>query len=181
MNSILDREILQHRIRRAARRHLPEAAPDYFRLLVGTFVGFGIVALVLRRFTSVDPIWVLIGVALAYSLRSVYYKRRLAADPTYTLPKCGCGGVNDRTEIVLRSTYNSLLGVSNAVLGVILYVALLISVLLRLHGVAAAFAAVAVIGSAYLGYVMVVRIGALCPTCVMIAGLNLLILWQLLA
>jgi uncharacterized membrane protein len=158
------------------------AAPDYFRLLVGTVVGFGILALVLRRFTNVDPLWALIGVVLAYSLRSAYYKRKLAADPTYTLPKCGCaGGVNDHTEIVLRSRYSSLFGISNAVLGVILYTALLVSVLLHLHGVATALAVVAVIGSAYLGYVMVVRIGALCPTCVTIAGVSLLILWQLLA
>jgi uncharacterized membrane protein len=182
VSSSLDREILQHRIQRAARRHLPAAAPDYFRMLVGAVVGFGIVALVLRRFTSVDPLWVLIGVALAYSLRSAYYKRKLAADPGYMLPKCGCGGmVNDRTEIVLRSTYSSMLGVSNAAAGAFLYVALFVSVLLHLRGVATGFAALAVVGSAYLGYVMVVRISALCPTCVTIAGLNLLILWQLLA
>jgi len=182
VSSTLDRELLQHRIRRAARSHLPAAAPDYFRLLVGAVVGFGIVAIVLRRFTSVDPLWVLIGVALAYSLRSAYYKRKLAADPTYALPKCGChGSVNDRTEIVLRSTYSSTLGVSNSALGAILYVALLSCVLLHLHGLATAFVVVAVVGSAYLGYVMVVRLGAICPTCVTIAGLNLLILWQLLA
>jgi hypothetical protein len=41
-------------------------------------------------------------------------------------------------------------------------------------------AVAAVVASAYLGYLMVVRIGALCPTCVTIAGLNLLIVWQLL-
>ena len=182
MSSTLDREMLQHRIRRAARRRLPAVAPDYFRLLVGTIVGFGIVALVLRRFTTVNPLWVLVGVALVYSLRSTYYKRKLATDPNYTVPKCGCGGVvNDRTEIVLRSPYSTLFGVSNAMLGVILYVALLVSLLLGLHGVATALAVVAVLGSAYLGYVMVVRIAALCPTCVTIAGLNLLIIWQLLA
>src|SRR5581483_5913823 len=138
--------------------------------------------------------------------------------------KCGChGSVNDRTEIVLRSTYSSTLGVSNSALGAILYVALLSCVLLHLHGLATAFVVVAVVGSAYLGYVMVVRLcailyvallscvllhlhglatafvvvafvgisylgyvmvvrlGAICPTCVTIAGLNLLILWQLLA
>jgi hypothetical protein len=36
------------------------------------------------------------------------------------------------------------------------------------------------LGSAYLGHAMVMRIGAFCPTCVTIAGLNLLMLWQLL-
>ena len=182
MSSTLDRDLLQHRIRRAARRRLPPIAPDYFRLLVGTIVGFGIAALLLRRFTTVNPLWVLVGVALAYSSRSAYYSRKLAADPNYTLPKCGCGGVvNDRTEIVLRSPYSTSLGISNSLLGVIVYVALLVSLLLGLHEMATALAAVAVLGSTYLGYVMVVRIAALCPTCVTIAGLNLLIIWQQLA
>jgi uncharacterized membrane protein len=42
-----------------------------------------------------------------------------------------------------------------------------------------ALAVVGVLGSVYLGYVMVVRIAGLCPTCITIAALNVLILAQL--
>ena len=189
MNSIADRiqdrelkrRMLQNRVRRAIRLNLPELLPDYLKMLLGTVVGFGIVTFLLRRFTDVDPLWVLAGVALAYSLRAGYYKLKLAADPGYTIPKCGCAGaVNDRTEVVLQSTYSKLLGVPNAVLGATLYIALLVAVHMQQHSAATALALVALIGSAYLGYAMVVKIAALCPTCVTIAGLNLLILWQLL-
>jgi hypothetical protein len=66
------------------------------------------------------------------------------------------------------------------VLGSAFYVALAILIHLN-HGAAAtALGAVAVLLSAYLGYVMVVRIASLCPNCVNVAALNVLILWQLL-
>lgn len=177
----LRRRIQQARVRRAIKLHLPELLPEYLKMLFGTVVGFGIVAILLRRFTDVDPLWVLAGVALAYSVRAGYYKLKLAVDPDFTVPKCGCAGaVNDRTEVVLQSTYSALLGVPNAALGAALYVALLVAVQLQQHTAAVALAFVAVIASTYLGYAMVVRLAALCPTCVTIAGLNLLIIWQLL-
>jgi uncharacterized membrane protein len=177
----LQRRILEARVRRALRLYLPDLLPEYLKMLLGAVVGFGIVTLLLRRFTAVDPLWVLAGVALAYSLRAGYYKLKLTVDPAFTVPKCGCAGaVNDRTEIVLRSTYSSLFGVPNALLGAALYIGLLVALHLQQHTAATALALVAVIGSAYLGYTMVVRLAALCPTCVTIAGLNVLILWQLL-
>ena len=185
MSSIADRirerereRLLRHA---AIRRRLPALLPEYAKMAFGTVVGFGIVAVLLRRFTDVEPLWVLGGVALTYSLRAAYYKARLAADPDFAVSKCGCAGaVHDRTEVVLRSAYSTLLGVPNAILGSLLYAALLLAVGLGWHGVAVALAAAATLGSAYLGYAMVVRIEALCPTCVTIAGLNLLIVWQLL-
>jgi uncharacterized membrane protein len=168
-------------LRAAIRSRIPALAPEYAKMVVGTVVGFGIVTLLLRRFTHVEPLWILGGVALTYSLRAAYYKLKLATDPSFTVPKCGCAGaVNDRTEVVLRSTYSMLLGVPNAVLGSLLYAALLVTVQLGQHAAATALAVVALLGSAYLGHAMVVRIGALCPMCVTIAGLNLLMVWQLL-
>jgi uncharacterized membrane protein len=161
------------------RRRLPALLPDYAELLTGTVIGFGIVTILLDRFTSVDPMWVLGSVALLYSARSAYYERRLAADPGFALPKCGCGGrVNDRTEAVLGSRYARVLGIPVAALGAALYIALLVCVGLGANAPAAGLAAFAVGTSAFLGYAMVVRIGALCPACVTIAGLNLLLLWQ---
>jgi uncharacterized membrane protein len=185
MSSIADRirehEHRQFVLRAAIRRRLPALLPDYAKMLAGTVVGFGIVTLLLRRFTDVDPLWILGGVALTYSLRAAYYKLKLATDPDFTVPKCGCAGAaNDRTELVLRSTYSTFLGVPNALLGSLLYAALLATLQLGQHAAATALAVAALLGSAYLGHAMVVRIGALCPTCVTIAGLNLLMLWQLL-
>ncbi len=178
---IREHERRQLLLRAAIRRRLPALVPDYAKMLVGTVVGFGILTLLLRRFTDVDPLWILGGVALTYSLRAAYYKVKLATDPDFTVPKCGCAGAaNDRTELVLRSTYSTLLGVPNALLGSLLYAALLVTVQLGQHGAATTLAVAALLGSAYLGHAMVVRIGALCPTCVTIAGLNLLMLWQLL-
>ncbi len=185
MSSIADR-IREHErgqllLRASIRRRLPALLPDYTKMLVGTIVGFGIVTFLLRRFTDVDPLWILGGVALTYSLRAAYYKVKLAIDPNFTVPKCGCAGAaNDRTEVVLRSKYSTLLGLPNALLGSLLYTALLVAVWLGQHDTATALALAAVLGSAYLGHAMVVRIGALCPICVTIAGLNLLMLWRLL-
>jgi uncharacterized membrane protein len=176
-----ERLILRSRVRRAIRLHLPALLTDYVKMLFGTIVGFGIVTFLLHRYTDVDPLWVLGGVALLYSLRAVYYEVKLATDPAFTVPKCGCArAADDRTEVVLRSAYSRLLGVPNAAIGSALYIALLVAVQLEHDHAATALAFVAVAGSAYLGYAMVVRIGALCSTCVTIAGLNLLILWQLL-
>jgi uncharacterized membrane protein len=185
VNSIAEREreqlILRIRVRRAIRRHFPPLLPDYLQMLFGTIIGFGIVTFLLQRYTDVEPLWVLCGVALMYSLRASYYEVKLAIDPDFTVPKCGCArAVDDRTEVVLRSAYSRMLGVPNAAIGSALYVALLVTVQLAHHDAATALAAAAVAGSAYLGHAMVARIGALCPACVTIAGLNLLILWQLL-
>jgi len=174
-----ERELRRRLLGVRLRRHLPTLIPDYAELLTGTVVGFGIVTILLDRFTSVEPLWVLGAVALLYSLRSAYYEQKLATDPDFVLPNCGCAGrVNDRTEAVLGSRYSRVLGVPVAALGAALYVALLACVGLGAHGAATGLAAFAVGTSAYLGYAMVVRIGALCPACVTVAGLNLLILWQ---
>ncbi len=180
-DQIREHERRRFQVRAAVRSRVPALAPEYGRMVVGTVVGFGIVTLLVRRFTDVDPLWILGGVALMHSLRAAYYKVKLATDPTFTVPKCGCAGAaNDRTEVVLRSTHSSFLGVSNAALGSLLYAVLLVCVGLGQHAAATALAVAALLGSAYLGHAMVVRIGALCPTCVTIAGLNVVMVWQLL-
>jgi uncharacterized membrane protein len=180
-DQIRENERRQFAIRAAIRRRVPALANEYAKMIVGTVVGYGIVAFLVRRFTDVDPLWILGGAALTYSLRAAYYKVKLATDPSFTVPKCGCAGAaNDRTEVVLRSTYSSLLGVPNAVLGSLLYAVLLATVGLEQHAAATALAVAALFGSAYLGHAMVMRIGALCPTCVTIAGLNVVMVWQLL-
>jgi uncharacterized membrane protein len=184
--SILDDRIREHErtqydLRAAIRRRVPALLPEYARMVVATVVGFGIITFLVRRFTDVEPLWIVGGVALLHSLRAAYYKVKLATDPGFKVPNCGCAGAaNDRTEVVLRSTYSSILGVPNAVLGSLLYTALLVAGGLGQHAVATALALAALAGSAYLGHAMVARIGALCATCVTIAGLNVVMVWQLL-
>jgi uncharacterized membrane protein len=63
--------------------------------------------------------------------------------------------------------------------GLVLYTTLLVLLSLQHRAAAEALAVVGVLVSVYLGYSMVVRIRALCPTCVSIAALNVLILVQL--
>jgi uncharacterized membrane protein len=130
---------------------------------------------------GVRPLYAYAGFGLLYSLQATYYKYKLSIDPSYTIPRCRCGGQQyDDTEVVLRSKESALLKVPNSVLGSTFYVALAILIHLNRGAAATALGAVAVLLSAYLGYVMVVRISSLCPNCVNVAALNVLILWQLL-
>jgi len=153
--------------------------PEYVKMLFGSLLGFGIVAELLRSFTDVNPLYVLTLFGLLYSLQASFYKYKLAVDPTYEVPKCGCAGAaNDKTEVVLRSSASSILGIPSSVLATVLYVVVLLLVYLQHDSAAMLPAILAVAGSIYLGYVMVVRLAGLCPTCVNIAALNVLILVQ---
>ena len=159
---------------------LPVVLPEFLKMLLGSLLGFAILAGLLRYFTDINPLYVLLGLGLLYSTQASFYAYRLAVDPTYEVPKCGCASAaNDKTEVVLRSSESSILGVPNSVLATALYVVLLILVYLDQDMAALLPAIVAVVGSIYLGYVMVVRLASLCPTCVNIAALNVLILVQL--
>ena len=159
---------------------LPTVLPDFLQMLVGTLIAFWIVATLLSYFADVKPLYTLSVLGLLYSLQVTYYKIRLAVDPTYTVPKCRCAGrASDQTEIVLRSRESAVLGIPNSVLSTLLYAALFVLVYLEHEGAALPLGILAVVGSAYLSYVMVVRIASLCPTCVNVAAVNALILWQL--
>lgn len=79
---------------------------------------------------------------------------------------------------MLKSRGSTLFGIPNPVWGLALYVTLLVLVSLQHRTAAEALAVVGVLVSFYLAYAMVVRIAALCPTCVSIAALNVLILVQ---
>jgi uncharacterized membrane protein len=175
----IQRQIGYNRIRRAAVGRLPTLLPDYLRMLLGSLLGFAVLAELLRYFADVPPLYLLPAFGLLYSTQASFYKYKLAADPDFKVPTCGCAGAaNDKTEAVLRSSESTVLGVPNSVLGTALYAALLLLVYLQ-HDVAAIVPAIAaVLGSAYLSYVMVGKIASLCPICINIAALNVLILVQ---
>lgn len=159
---------------------LPAVLPDFLQMLVGTLLAFWILATLLLHFADVKPLYTLSVLGLLYSLQVTYYKIRLSVDPIYTVPKCRCAGRgSDKTEVVLRSRESAILGIPNSVLATLLYAALFVLVYLGHEGAALPLGILAAVGSAYLSYVMVVRIASLCPTCVNVAAVNALILWQL--
>jgi uncharacterized membrane protein len=175
----MQRQIRYNRIRKAVVGRLPALLPEFVRTLLGSLLGFGLSAELLRYFADVKPLYVLPVLGFIYSTQASIYKYRLATDPAYTIPKCGCAGAaNDKTEVVLRSSKSAILGIPNSVLGTALYAALLLLVYLQQDVAALLLAIVALVGSVYLSYVMVGRIASLCPICINIAALNVLILLQ---
>ena len=99
----------------------------------------------------------LIGAGIATYLTYVRY--------AHTSPICTTGGC----EKVQQSKYSELAGLPAALLGLLAYLAIIVTTLRR--GVAAAFAGalIALIGVAFSGYLLwaqIVPIGALCQWCV---------------
>ena len=185
------RQIRHDRVRKAAIRLLrdarvrvgvPDLLPDYAKALLGSTLGFWIIAWVLSHTLHAKPLYTFLTFGFIYSTQAAYYTYRLSIDPTFRIPRCGCAGAGrDDSEVVLRSRQSLMWKIPNVALGVLTYAALAV-LTFQGHLVAAtAVAVLAVAGSAYLGYVMVVRLSALCSTCVNIAAVNLMILSQLVA
>jgi uncharacterized membrane protein len=150
-----------------------EFAISMLAALAGGFVLSQLVA----AGTGVAPIYTLATLGLIYSLEATYHKFRLQKDPAYKVPRCRCAGARrDDTEAVLRDRASSLAGVPTALLGALGYVVLFGLLLSHQAAAIVPLAVGAAVLSGYLGYVMVFRIRALCPTCINISALNLLIL-----
>ncbi len=155
--------------------------PEFIKTLCGAVIGFWIVTALLTHFFHAKPLYALSTLGLLYSLQSAFHSYKLAADPSYTIPKCGCAGAGkDASELVLRSKQSAILRVPNSVLGATLYLIMLMLVYQGHHGAATLTAVLAVLASAYLAYVMVAKLAALCSNCINVAALNLLILWEVL-
>ena len=183
------RRITHNRVRKAGIRLLREARvragvpallPDYAKALLGSALGFWIIAWVLSHALHAKPLYTLLTFGFFYSAQAAYYTYRLSVDPTFRIPRCGCAGAGrDDSEVVLRSRQSTMWRIPNAALGVVTYSVLAVLAFQGHLAVATVVAALAVAASAYLGYVMVVRLSALCSTCVNIAAVNLMLLWQL--
>jgi uncharacterized membrane protein len=169
-------QLLEHLLMRA---RIHALVPELLKSLLGAGISFWAIAALLSHFLHTKPLYTLASFGLVLSLQSTYYKYRLSVDPAFKIPKCHCAGARaDSSEVVLRSKHSSIVRVPTSTLGAVLYAVLVLLVYAR-HTVAAALAAsLAVCVSAYLIYVMVARIGALCANCMNIAALNVLILWQ---
>lgn len=163
-----------------ARRAVPPLLREYAEKLVGAILAFWLIGALLSL-AHAPPIYTFAAFGLFYSLQTAYHTYRLALDPDYRIPKCRCAGSrNDHSEAVLGSREGFAGKVPKGLLGAALYLALL-GLARSGHGQAALLlAAGAVAANAYLAYIMVARIRALCAACVNLAALNVLILWQLL-
>jgi uncharacterized membrane protein len=118
---------------------------------------------------------------LVYSLQSTYYKYKLAVDPGFRIPSCRCARPRaDGTESVLQSRQSATFGIPNSVFASAFFCAVLVLTAEADSREALPLAVVATAASIYLSYVMLVRIRSLCATCINMAALSALILWQLL-
>jgi uncharacterized membrane protein len=186
----IERQVMYDRTRKATVRiylaaralgRFPALLPEYLKVLLGSMIGFWLLAWPLSKFFDAQRVYTYAVLALVFSLQATYYKHQLAKNPEYKVRRCNCGGARkDGTETVLKSSASTIVGIPNSLLGAAIYGVLLVSIYSGSMGTAQLVAAAGVLVSAYLAFVMIVRVGALCSTCISIAALNVLIVWQLL-
>jgi uncharacterized membrane protein len=174
------------RSRAAVRSYVAEVMPalarEFLETLLGSLVGFLIIAEMLAHFAGVSGLYTFSVFGLVYSLQATYYKYKLAVDPGFRIPSCRCAGRRrDGTEGVLQSQQSAVLGIPNAWFAAAFFCTLLVLTAVGDSRTALPLAVIAVAASSYLSHVMLVRIRSLCTTCINIAALNVLILWQLMS
>lgn len=165
-----------------ARGWMPALLPEFLKAVLGATLGFWLLAVALAYFFEARPLYTYAVLAIVFSLQATYYKRQLTRNPDFRVRRCHCPGARkDSTEHVLKSGASTIFGIPNSALAAALYGVLLVLLYGGYAGAALLVSALAVLVSGYLAYVMIARVKGLCSTCVNIAALNCLILWQLLA
>jgi uncharacterized membrane protein len=165
----------------AARVRVPELLPEYLKGLLGSVIGFWLLAWPLVAFADVSRLSTYAVLGLVFSLQATHHKYRLARDPAYKVRKCNCAGTTrDGTEAVLTSPASAIGGVPLSLLGVASNVAILALVTAGQMGAALLVGTGGLVFSLYLAFVMITRVRALCATCLNIAALNVLLVVQLL-
>lgn len=185
------RQILYNQVRKASVPHgylgsdvagrIPVLLLDFIMMMTGSLLAFWIIGKLLEYVFHASPLYTFAGFGLIYSVQATYHKYRLSVDPGYKIPKCRCTGLrHDNTEEVLKSRESAILRVRNSVLGVVFYFTLLVLAYLKHTDAVRLVAFVALGVSAYLSYLMVIKIGSLCINCINISALNVLILLHVL-
>lgn len=184
------RQILANRIPKSLRSdyllrcvagRIPALLPDLIKLMIGSFFAFWLIGKLLDYVFYATPLYTFAALGFMYSVQATYYKYRLSLDPGYKIPRCGCAGFrDDNTEKVLTSSKSAIWKIPNSVLGAVLYSALIVLSYLRHTDSVRLVAFIALVVSAYLSYIMVVKIGSLCINCINVSALNVLILLQVL-
>lgn len=152
---------------------------DLAKAVSGAALAFWLITVSLSFALAIDAIYFLAAFGLLYSIQASYYSYRLRVDPGYRIPSCGCGTVPESAERVLGSPHGSLLGIPNGLFGVLWYGLLIALVRTGVEGVVIPLAALSVLASAYLAWVMVAWVRGLCSICIYTFAINALILWQL--
>jgi hypothetical protein len=181
----VDRQLLWSHLARAMRSPLdalrrragiPALLPEYLKVLAGSIIGFWLLGWLLSL-VHVSPVWTCVMFGALYSGQTTWYGHRIAVDPTFKIPRCGCAGAShDRAEAVLASSSSRFAGMPTAAWSFAFYVVFAAVTLAGLHRAAIVAALAAVVASAIFAFVMVVRVRALCAACVNIAALNVLLL-----
>jgi uncharacterized membrane protein len=184
------RQVLANRIRKSLRSdylphyvasRIPPLLPELIKLMIGSFFAFWLIGKLFDYVFHASPLYTFAVLGLIYSVQATYYKYRLSLDPGYKIPRCGCAGFrDDNTEKVLTSSQSSIWRIPNSVVGIVLYSTLIVLAYFRHTDPARLVAFVALVVSAYLTYLMVVKIGSLCINCINVSALNVLILLQVL-
>lgn len=185
-----ERVLLYDRTRRAttqawrtslARFAVPALLPEYLKVLLGSAIGFWLLAWPLEAFLDISRLYTYAVLGLVYSLQATHHKYKLATDPEYSVRRCNCAGTKrDGTESVLRSSASSIGGMPTSIFGVAIYAGLFAMVYSGQFLAAQLLAGIGLIMSAYLANVMIRRVGALCAACINIAALNVLFAYEVM-
>ena len=163
-----------------SRGRFPELLPEFLKVLLGSMIGFWLIAAALSLFGA-QPLYTYAAMGIMFSLQAAHYRRQLARDPDFRVRRCNCAGARrDSTEDVLKSSASTILGMPNSTLAVMLYGGLLALLQAGYAGAALSASILALLVSSYLAWVMITRVRGLCSTCINITALNCLILWQLM-
>ena len=177
----IQRQILYNRLTNQVADRFPMLLSEFLKMLLGSLVAFWIIGKLLEYIFHARPLYTFAVFGFVYSVQATYHKYRLAVDPGYKIPKCRCAGLReDNTEEVLKSRESAILRVPNSVFGALFYFGLMVLAYLKHTDAVRLIAFVALVISAYLSYVMVVKIGRLCVNCINVSALNVLILLQVL-
>lgn len=186
----LHRQLRYNRVRKKAissgiaasehlRRYVPAIFLDFFRMLFGAIMVFWLLITLLSHLTHFSQIYTLAVLGLIYSYQAQFYKYRLAKDPGFKIPRCGCARqVNESTESVLRSRQSSFLGIPLSVIGILFYLAIIMCLAVGCKDAIFTVSVFAVMLSVYLSCAMLFKIHYLCSNCINIAALNLILVWQ---
>ncbi|MAF34590.1 hypothetical protein CMO91_01965 [Candidatus Woesearchaeota archaeon] len=119
-----------------------------------------------------DPLTIIASVGLALSLYAFYVEGKTTKKPAVCdiSSKVSCSKV-------LTSPYSKTFGVKNSVLGVAFYIVVLVMVYSQNLLYVRYLAWIAVLGSAYLAWVMHTKVKHYCVVCVAIYLANILLLY----
>lgn len=114
-------------------------------------------------------------VGLTLAIYAVFVENKTKKDNTYH-PVCE---INDKTscKTAFNSEYGKILGISNAIFGIIFYVTFIILTFTQFTNILLLMSIAAVLGSAYLAYALYFKLRNFCIVCTGTYIVNLVLLY----